>query len=42
MGYDLKKCLSGYLRGIFGGDGRIPPFDLNLFKSLSFIYLKIL
>ena len=22
MGYDLKKCLSGYLRGIFSGDGR--------------------
>lgn len=22
MGYDSKKCLSGYLRGIFSGDGR--------------------
>lgn len=22
MGYDLKKCLSEYLRGIFSGDGR--------------------
>lgn len=22
MGHDLKKCLSGYLRGIFSGDGR--------------------
>lgn len=22
MGYDLKKCLSGALRGIFSGDGR--------------------
>ena len=22
MGYNLKKCLSGYLRGIFSGDGR--------------------
>ena len=22
MGYDLKKCLSGYPRGIFSGDGR--------------------
>lgn len=22
MGCDLKKCLSGYLRGIFSGDGR--------------------
>ncbi len=22
MGYDLKKCLSGTLRGIFSGDGR--------------------
>lgn len=22
MGYDLKKCLSWYLRGIFSGDGR--------------------
>lgn len=22
MGYDFKKCLSGYLRGIFSGDGR--------------------
>ena len=23
MGYDFKKCLSGTLRGIFSGDGRI-------------------
>lgn len=22
MGYNLKKCLSEYLRGIFSGDGR--------------------
>ena len=22
MGYDYEKCLSGYLRGIFSGDGR--------------------
>lgn len=44
MGYDLKKCLSGYLRGIFGGDGRTrtavfyrsSPFNkVFIFNTLS-------
>lgn len=33
MGYDLKKCLSGTLRGIFSGDGRTRTAVQTTYKT---------
>ena len=41
MGYDLKKCLSGYLRGIFSGDGRTLTIDIAHYHKVSNISLSI-
>ena len=39
MGYDLKKCLSGYLRGIFSGDGRTRTAVQTLYPIAFYTFI---